>query len=96
VNPLSLNTILTPASGKADAPKDPKKIAEAATQFESMLIEQMLKSSREAGSGDWSGCGEDQTSSTTCELAEQQFAQLLASKGGFGVAKLVIAGLEKK
>jgi Rod binding domain-containing protein len=29
-------------------------------------------------------------------MAEQQFAQLLASKGGFGLAKLVTAGMEQK
>jgi Rod binding domain-containing protein len=29
------------------------------------------------------------------EVAEQQFAQMLAQKGGFGLAQLVAAGLER-
>ena len=95
MNQLSLNTILSSPSA-ASVDKKPEKIGDAAKQFEALLIEQMLRSARESGSGDWSGSGEDQTGSTMCELAEQQFAQLLASKGGLGLAKLVTAGLERK
>jgi Rod binding domain-containing protein len=29
------------------------------------------------------------------ELAEQQFAKVLASSGGLGLAKLVVSGLER-
>jgi flagellar protein FlgJ len=73
---------------------DPKKIQKAAQQFESILIEQMLKSAHAAGGASF--MGEDETSSTMSEMAEQQFAQMLASGGGMGLAKLVTKGLERK
>jgi flagellar protein FlgJ len=87
---IGLNTILSTSTGK-NIEKDPAKIQEAAKQFESMLIEQMLKTARESGSGDWFGT--DQTGAPLAEMAEQQFAQLLASNGGLGLAKLVVNGL---
>ncbi len=92
---IGLNTILSSSSNVAQAP-NAAKVKDAAQQFESMLMEQMLKSARESGSGDWTGTSEDQTGLSMAEMAEQQFAQLLASNGGFGIAKLVVDGLEKK
>lgn len=100
MNSLGLNTILTrpssiPEAGKGDD-RNPEKIRDAATQFEAMMIEEMLRSARESGSGAFSGTEEDQTGSTMSDMAQQQFAQALAARGGFGLAKLVVAGLERK
>ncbi len=72
-------------------PDNPAKIRDAASQFEALLINQMMQSSR-ASSGGWMGGEEDQNSTLT-ELGEQQFAQALASNGGLGIAKMIIAGL---
>ncbi len=73
-------------SGGATHSKDsPKKIQEAGTQFEALLLSQMLRSVREASSLD----GGDSASTPMMEMAEQQFAQLLASKGGLGIAHMV-------
>jgi flagellar protein FlgJ len=74
--------------------KYPEKVRDAAKQFEALLIEQMIRSARASGSGDWMGAGEDQTGVALSEMAEQQFAQLLASNGGLGLANLVADGLE--
>jgi Rod binding domain-containing protein len=52
----------------------------------------MLKAAREAGEGD---DDEKDPNSTMIEYGEQQFAQTLASSGGFGIAKMVVAGLTK-
>lgn len=90
---ISLNTIMT-SSGTNSEP-NPKRVQDAAQQFEAMLLQQMLKSARDSGSGDWDGSSEDPTGSSMSEMAEQQFAQLLASKGGLGLAKLVVDGLER-
>lgn len=92
---LGLNTILS-TSPTGSAEQSPAKIRQAAQQFEALLIEQMLKSARESGSGDWAGEREDQTGAPMSELAEQQFSQLLASNGGLGLAKLVADGLARK
>src|ERR1700674_4505386 len=71
----------------------PEKIEHAAKQFESLLIGQILKSMHEAGSSGWMGGGEDQSGESAMELAEEQFAQALASRGGLGLSRLIIQGL---
>ena len=72
----------------------PEKIQKAATDFEALLIAQMLKSTRESGGGMTGDADEqDETNSTMVELGEQQLAQALSSSGGLGIAKMVIAGL---
>ena len=90
---IGLNTILSKSAGTS-IEKNPAKIHDAAQQFESVLIEQMLKTARESGSGEWFGT--DQASEPLAEMAEQQFAQLLASNGGLGLAKLVVNGLNRE
>lgn len=72
----------------------PERIEDAARQFEALLISQLLKSMREAGSG-WLGTGDDSTSSSAMELAEEQLAQSLSAQGGLGLARLVAGGLRK-
>jgi Rod binding domain-containing protein len=85
---------LPAGSAKKDTPA---KIQHAATDFEALLLAQMLKSAREASGGGLTGDGSDDSdaNSTMLELGEQQFAQALASSGGFGIAKMVVTGLAK-
>jgi Rod binding domain-containing protein len=81
------------AASQAAGPKR-KEIVDTATQFESLLIAQMLKSMREAGgSAGWLGSGEDSTSASAMELAEEHFAAALAKQGGLGLTKLITQGL---
>jgi len=75
---------------------DPKRVADAAGQFESLMIGQLLKSMRESGEGGWLGTGDDQAGAQAMELAEEQMAQALARSGGFGLARLVVSGLKKE
>ena len=84
---------LTSHSSAAPTPH-PRTTTDAAQQFEALLIEQMLKSARAGGGGEW--FGEDTTGSALSELAEQQFAQVLASGGGIGLARLVATGLKQE
>jgi Rod binding domain-containing protein len=92
---LSLAASLPSISGAGVKPSDFKNPEEAAKQFEALLIEEMLKSARAGGSGDWMGESGDQSGSALSEMAEQQFAQLLAANGGVGLAKLVADGLSR-
>ena len=83
------------ALADAAAPESSEKIKNAAKQFEGLIIGQLLKSVHESSSDGWMGTGDDQTGSTAIELAEEQFAQAMASGGGLGLAKMVEKGLAK-
>ena len=90
-----LSTSDSAANSHASNSKDTsEKIRKAATDFESLLIAQMLKLARESGGGITGDADEqDETNSTILELGEQQMAQALSGSGGLGLAKMVIAGL---
>jgi len=80
----------------AHASRKPDKIADAATQFEACILSQVLKTARQSSEGGWLGTGEDQAGELGLELAEQEFTQALASRGGLGIAKLVTASLQHR
>jgi Rod binding domain-containing protein len=94
VDKLTLSTDLI-QSGVPQKPKnnDPAKIHDAAQQFESLLIAQLLESSHT--SGGWLGGGDDSASGTAFSFAEQELAVSMAQHGGLGLAKLIASGLEK-
>lgn len=86
-------------SGVLDAgvprhPDSPAKTRDAAQQFESLLLSQILHSARQ-GSGGWLGSGEDSSSDTATEFAEQHFAEVLARQGGLGLASMIAKSLDR-
>jgi Rod binding domain-containing protein len=83
-----------PAAGKA-VKDTPENIAKAATQFEALLIGQLLKSARDSGEGGWFGTDGDEAGSTLTEMSEQQLSSAMASSGGLGLAKMIQSGLTK-
>lgn len=88
---------LIQAAGTSSIPSPKEssaKLRRSATDFEALLLGQMLKSAREAGGTGLTGSGDqDEANSSLLELGEQQFAQAMASSGALGIAKMVIAGL---
>ncbi|HXE64340.1 MAG TPA: hypothetical protein VN519_12420 [Bryobacteraceae bacterium] len=91
-----LTSVAQPDSNIAVKPKDdPKKVLDAAKQFEALFIGQMMKSMSEAEGG-WLGTGDDQSSSSAMEYAQESFAQSLSAKGGLGLASMVVKGLNQK
>jgi peptidoglycan hydrolase FlgJ len=90
---------LPPAfSGTAAGTKSkdsPEKIEGAAQQFEALMIGQLLKTAREAGSSGWMGTGEDETGQISMDMAEQQLAMTMAKQGGFGLTKTITRDLEQ-
>ena len=71
----------------------PASTREAARQFESLLIGQLLHSARASGAG-WLGTPEDSDADCATDFAEQQFASVLAQAGGLGIADMVQRGLD--
>lgn len=94
MNELAIPALLpaTAISGSGPKTGDPVNADDAARQFEALLLAQMLRSIRES-SGGWLGSGGDSAGNAATELAEQQFARLLADQGGLGLAHLIGVGL---
>jgi Rod binding domain-containing protein len=89
-SPAWLNSAALPP-----APPKPHTPEAAAKQFEALLIGEMLRSAREAAADGEEG-EDGNTSQTMLDVADQQFAQVLANNGGLGMAKMIVQGLEKK
>lgn len=97
MDPVAALSHMPVASRTAPAHRDdPRRVADAARQFESLMMAQLLKSMRESGEGGWLGTGDDQAGERAMELAEEQMAQALAQQGGLGLARLVVSGLKKE
>jgi Rod binding domain-containing protein len=93
----SLTTSGAAAAGSGKSQHSPQKVKDAAQQFEALMIEQLLKTSREASSdsGGWLGTGEDQPGQIAMDMAEQQFATTMAKQGGFGLTTTITRDLER-
>ena len=72
----------------------PHKVEDAARQFESLLIAQLLQSARDSAREGFREGEDGAQSDTILGMAEQQFAQVLARNGGLGLARLVMQGLQ--
>src|SRR5579883_2596457 len=90
-------TALTPGllDTKLQSPTDQKKQHDAAIQFESLLIGQLLKAAKDASQGD-ATFGGDEAGGALLELGQQHLSQALASRGGLGLAALIEKGLHAK
>ena len=86
----------TPAVVATSTTTRPKNVAEAAQQFEALLIGQMLKGARSDDQAGWFGSAEDAGSATAAELAEEQFAQALARSGGLGLGRQIASSLARQ
>jgi Rod binding domain-containing protein len=76
------------ADRQATAPKN--DLAQAAREFEALLIGQILKSATESCLGNGlGGSGEDQAGAQALSIAQEQFAAALATNGGLGLAEMV-------
>jgi Rod binding domain-containing protein len=78
-------------SRKTDSPQ---KTKDAAVQFESLLVGQILKSAHEEDGG-WLGAGEDQTAGSAMQMADEYLARALTSHGGLGLARMISASLDQ-
>ncbi len=94
---MQVPSIIAPGLAQMSAPgtesKNPKKLEHAATDFEALLVGQMLKSSREAGGVGLTGNDDEEANSSLLDLGEQKFAQALASNGALGISRMIVAGL---
>lgn len=96
ISPISGAASLLASS--ASDPGKPKDAKEAATQFEGLLIQEMLQSAHQSNPGSLGGDGDDDDSQNDAifGMASQQFAQVMAKQGGFGIARIVDAGIARQ
>jgi len=81
-----------PGALKTDSPE---KIKDAASQFEALLIGQILKSAH-TDSGDGWGGESDPASASAMDFANDYFARAMAAKGGLGLTNMIVSGLERQ
>jgi flagellar protein FlgJ len=92
---MRISSVVVPEGAATTAKADtPEKVRDAAQQFEALLIGQILRSARQSASG-WLSDGEDPSGEVATDYAEQQFATVLAQKGGLGLADMIAKGLER-
>ncbi|SRR5579884_2769076 len=77
------------AGGAAPAAGNSSKLHNAAQQFEALVIGEMLRAQREAGSDGWMGSGDDAGGDSAMDMAESQLSTALAAGGGLGLAKMI-------
>jgi Rod binding domain-containing protein len=89
MTPVSL---LPTGASVTEKPKDsPEKILDAARQFESLLIEQVLHAMRDSAQA--AGPDKDSSTDSLMEFAEQEFAKVMSAGGGFGLSRTIVDGL---
>lgn len=91
---LDTNVALVDAGASLPADNKPAKLAEAAKQFEALMIGELLKAADGDGST-WLGDDADNASQTAMSMAQTQFAQAMASRGGFGLAGTIERAMTK-
>ena len=97
IDNVSSLTYLNSVGNPSKNTNSPEKVKAAAQQFEALLIGQLLKTAKGSDNGGWLGTGEeDQPGQTSVDMAEQQFASVIAKNGGLGLTKFIVQGLEKK
>lgn len=66
----------------------------AATQFEAVVLTQLIRAARESGDGGWLNTDSKESANAVLEMAEEQLTQALSSTGGLGLADVITKALE--
>lgn len=89
VTNLSIDSAIA-AGSTAHSSAKPSKLHEAAQQFESLMLNEMLKSAKESSSSSgWMDSEGDSAGESAMDMAQAQFANALAKSGGLGLAKMI-------
>ena len=78
---------------KADSPE---RIKDAASQFEGLMIGQILKAAHGDSDEGAFGGDVDPASASAMDFANEYFARAMAAKGGLGLSNMIVAGLQKQ
>ena len=97
ISSSSLSTSLSIPEPNAVNPKNsPERITDSASQFEALLMGQIMKAAHQNDGDGWGGEESDQASATAMDFANEYFARSLASTGGLGLSKMIVEGLTRQ
>jgi Rod binding domain-containing protein len=97
MNTIAGITLNTATANTQKTKQNEKRVLDAAQQFESLMMSELLKTAREAGSdGGWLGTGDDQAGQQALDLAEQQVSNVMAKSGGLGMRQFILNNLSKR
>ena len=92
---LSTPGLATGINSPSQKTDSPQKTKDAAAQFESLLVGQILKSAHEEEGG-WLDAGEeDQTAGSAMQMADEYLAKAMTSHGGLGLARMISNSLNQ-
>ena len=89
----ALNFTGVASTHKVDSPE---KIKDAASQFEGLMISQILKAAHGDSDEGAFGGDADPASASAMDFANEYFARAMAAKGGLGLSNMIVAGLQKQ
>jgi Rod binding domain-containing protein len=88
---------LTITGAASPVKKDsPERIKDAASQFEALMIGQILKAAHGDSDEGAFGGDADPASASAMDFANEYFARAMAAKGGLGLTNMIAAGLSKQ
>jgi len=93
VSSSALNFTGIANSHKADSPE---KIKDAASQFEGLMIGQILKAAHGDSDEGAFGGEADPAAASAMDFANEYFARAMAAQGGLGLSKMIADGLQKQ
>ena len=74
----------------------PEKIKDAASQFEGLMIGQILKAAHGDSDEGAFGGEADPASASAMDFANEYFARAMSAKGGLGLSHMIVQGLQKQ
>jgi Rod binding domain-containing protein len=94
--PISGSTLNFTGVASTHKVDSPQKIKDAASQFEALMIGQILKAAHgDSDEGSFGGDA-DPASASAMDFANDYFARAMAAKGGLGLTNMIVKGLEKQ
>lgn len=88
---VPLPAIAASQTGPGEAPKPRQDLRKAATDFEAIILTEMLRTVRFGAPG---GEARDQAASTLLDFGHEQIARAIAAAGGLGLASFATSNLE--
>src|SRR5512135_678963 len=96
IPPLASPVLDTASVATARKKDSPERIKDAASQFEALMIGQILKAAHGDSDEGAFGGDADPASASAMDFANDYFARAMAAKGGLGLSNMIAAGLQKQ